>query len=257
MRILFLSQSPATPDDVHRKPQVEALLQSYASPGTQVEIGYPDDYPGARVFVELGNQSALNGLHHALETAPMVRKTVWAEANGYDAVIQSNTFDPGVEAARLAVRIPVIGLLRATLHAAATLSDRIGITVPLAPHVPHTWRLLRTYNMDHVVADILPLGIYGSDLDTRRDEIRAREVELLRTLVGRSRAECIIPLGGALFPYVVDPADLEREVDVPVMNTKAIGIRFAETCVALGMRQSWHTYPAGKLRYEDFAAGVS
>ena len=29
--------------------------------------------------------------------------------------MQSNTFDPGVEASRLAVRIPVIGLLRASL----------------------------------------------------------------------------------------------------------------------------------------------
>ena len=47
-----------------------------------------------------------------------------ADGNGYDAVIQSNTFDPGVEASRLAVRIPVIGLLRASLHFAASICDR-------------------------------------------------------------------------------------------------------------------------------------
>jgi allantoin racemase len=256
MRILFLNQAPATPADLSRKPRIEALLRSYASPGTEVELGFPDDYPGAKVHLVLGGQSALNGLHHALETAPIVRKAVWAEANGYDAVIQSNTFDPGVEAARLAVRIPVVGLLRTNLHAAATLADRIGITVPLASHVPHTWRLLRTYAMDHVVADVLPLGVYGEDLDRRRDELRSRALEVVRTLVERSRAECIIPLGGALFPYVVDPAEIERELDVPVMNTKAVGIRFAETCVAQRMAHSRLTYPSARLRYEDFSAGV-
>ena len=69
------------------------------------------------------------------------------------AAAQSNTFDPGVEAARLAVRIPVVGLLRATLHTATILADRIGITVPLEGHVPHTWRILRTYGMDGFVAE--------------------------------------------------------------------------------------------------------
>jgi len=39
---------------------------------------------------------------------------------------------------------------------------------------------------------------------------------------------------------------------VQVLNTKAIGIRFAEMCVACGMTQSAITYPKAKLRYEDF-----
>ena len=37
-----------------------------------------------------------------------------------------------------------------------------------------------------------------------------------------------------------------------VLNTKAIGIRFAEMCVACGMTQSALTYPRAKLSYEDF-----
>ena len=66
-----------------------------------------------------------------------------------------------------------------------------------------------------------------------------------------TRAEIIVPLGGALIPYVVDPSDLARATGVQVLNTKAIGIRFAETCVALGMTQSGLTYPRSKLKYED------
>jgi Asp/Glu/hydantoin racemase len=254
MRILFVDQSPRS--ETKKPPyQVEAIekqLNSYASAGTKVEIGFPDDFQGARVMEVLGAQSGLNGLHHLMEAPSIVRKIFWAEQNGYDAVISSNTFDPGVDGGRLAVGIPVIGLCRTAMHAALTLSDRVGITVPLAPHVPYTWRILRSYGLDRFVSDIRPLGVYGADIAQRKDEILRIAVQLIRALVDDTRAEIIVPLGGALIPYVVDPNDLARATGVQVLNTKAIGIRFAEMCVALGMSQSALTYPRMKLKYEDF-----
>src|SRR3954466_9903621 len=245
MRTLFLNQAPKR--SAHYEPaKIEAQLNSYASPGTKVEIGFPDDYEGSKVFETIGSQSALNGLHHMMETPAIVRKIFWAAENGYNAVISSNTFDSGVDGGRLAVDIPVIGLLRTSMHAALTLADRVGITVPLAPHVPYTWRILRTLGLDRFVSDIRPIGIYV-DVTKRRDEIFNRAVELMKGLVEETRAEIIMPLGGAIIPYVVDPKDLAAAVGVQVLNIKAIGIRFAETCVSLKMTQSAVTYPRAKL----------
>ena len=251
MRILFLNQAPKR--SAHYEPaKIEAQLNSYASPGTKVEIGFPDDYEGSQVFETIGSQSALNGLHHMMETPAIVRKIFWAAENGYNAVISSNTFDPGVDGGRLAVDIPVIGLLRASMHAALTLADRVGITVPLEPHVPYTWRILRTLGLDRFVSDIRPIGIYGADISRRRQEIFDKTVAIMRALVDETRAEIVMPLGGAIIPYVVSPSDLAAAVQVQVLNTKAIGIRFAEMCVTFGMTQSELTYPRAKLRYEDF-----
>jgi Asp/Glu/hydantoin racemase len=254
MRILFVDQAPRTeksqpPYDVTA---IETLLNSYASPGTRIEIGFPDDFEGSQVFQTIGNQSFLNGLHHMMETPAIVRKIFWAAENGFDAVISSNTFDPGVDGGRLAVEIPVIGLCRTSMHAALTLADRVGITVPLAPHVPYTWRMLRTLGLDRFVSDIRPIGIYGADIAQRRQEIFDRTAEVMKGLVSETRAEIIMPLGGAIIPYVVDPKDLAEAVGVQVLNTKAIGIRFAEMCVAFKMTQSALTYPRAKLNYEDF-----
>jgi len=254
MRILVIDQAPHTaksrpPYDVAA---IEKMLNGYASPGTRIEIGFPDDFAGSNVFLTIGAQSKLNGLHHMMETPAIVRKIFWASQNGYDAVISSNTFEPGVDGGRLAVDIPVIGLMRTAMHAAATLADRIGITVPLAPHVPYTWRLLRTHGLDHFVSDIRAIGVYGADVAERRDEIFGITVETIRGLVAQTRAEIIVPLGGALIPYVVDPKDLAAATGVQVLNTKAIGIRFAEMCVACGMTQSELTYPRAKLSYDDF-----
>src|SRR5579862_3796723 len=242
MRIMFLNQAPQR-SAAYEVAKIEAQLNSYASAGTKVEIVFPDDYEGSQLYETIGAQSVLNGLHHMMETPSIVRKIFWAAQNGYDAVISSNTFDPGVDGGRLAVNIPVIGLCRTAMHAALTLADRVGITVPLAPHVPYTWRILRAYGLDRFVSDIKPIGVYGLDIAQRKDEIIGIATKLIRSLVDDTRAEIIVPLGGALIPYVVDPKDLARATGVQVLNTKAIGVRFAETCVALGMTQSGLTYP--------------
>jgi len=257
MRILFVDQQPRTEKSVqpYDIAMIEALLNSYASPGTKVEIGFPDDYAGSQLMNTIGAQSKLNGLHHMMETPSIVRKIFWAAENGYDAVISSNTFDPGVDGGRLAVDIPVIGLHRTAMHAALTLADRVGITVPLAPHVPYTWRLMRAIGLDRFVSDIRPIGIYGADISQRGTEIYDTTVKVMRGLLDETRAEILLPLGGAIIPYVVDPKDLAKAVGAQVLNTKAIGIRFAEMCVACGMTQSAITYPKAKLSYGDFVQG--
>ncbi|MEA2990902.1 MAG: hypothetical protein QOG83_3613 [Alphaproteobacteria bacterium] len=251
MRICFLNQAPRK-SAAYEAAKIEAQLNGYASPGTRVEIVFPDDYEGSQLYDTIGSQSVLNGLHHMMETPAIVRKIFWAAQNGYDAVIQSNTFDPGVDGGRLAVDIPVIGLLRTAVHAALTLADRVGITVPLAGHVPYTWRILRGYGLDRFITDIRPLGIYGKDIVERKSEILAATTKLIQGMIDETRAEIIVPLGGALIPYVVNPDDLAKATGIQVLNTKAIGIRFAEMCVAFGMTQSALTYPKAKLTYEDF-----
>src|SRR6266705_5416108 len=182
MRICFLNQAPKK-SAAYEAARIEAQLNSYASPGTKVEIVFPDDYEGSQLYDTIGSQSILNGLHHMMEAPAIVRKIFWAAENGYDAVISSNTFDPGVDGGRLAVDIPVIGLCRASMHAALTLADRVGITVPLAPHVPYTWRILRTLGLDHSVTDIRPIGIYGADIAQRGPEIFEITEKLIRGLV--------------------------------------------------------------------------
>jgi hypothetical protein len=56
-------------------------------------------------------------------------------------------------------------------------------------------------------------------------------------------AHAIIPLGGRLVPYVVSPLELEAELKVPVINTKLVGIRYAETLVDGKSSHSLKSYP--------------
>jgi hypothetical protein len=71
-------------------------------------------------------------------------------------------------------------------------------------------------------------------------------------LIDETGAEIILPLGGALIPYIVDPDDLARATGAQVLNTKAISIRFAELCIDQKLTQSALTYPRAQLNYQDF-----
>ena len=250
MRIMFLNHAfrRASPEDETR---VLTLLNSYASPGTAIEIHYPDDLGGGEILRYLEQHKNLSGLHHILETPALVKKTIEAERSGFDAVIQSNTFDPGVEAARLAVRIPVVGLLRSASHFAACLCDRFAIIVPLESHVPYVHRLLATYRMEHMVTAIKPVNVYENDMSKQHGVILERAIALGREMIAGG-AQAIVPLGGLLFPYEVKPEELERQVGVPVINTKAVGIRFAELMVSQKMTHSPKAYPCSPgLNPED------
>jgi len=259
MRIMMLNQSPRDLDDAddneyHQR--VQALLDGYGSPGTQVELCYPDDHPGAGIARVMGKQGARSELNYYTSTPALMRKAVWAEQNGYDAVIQSNNFEPGVEASRFAVRIPVIGLCRTTIHLAANFAERIGVTVPFDEYVPLTSRLLQLYDLKRYVTEIRTMSLpgvpHGDDVARMRPVILERAAEVMHSLIKDTGAEVIVPLGGAVIPYIVDPVDLEREVGVTVFNPKVVGVRVAEMSVQFGYTHSPRAYPPARLEDGDF-----
>jgi len=254
MRIMILNHQSKREGSPQYEARVAALLQSYTSPGTTIEVHYPEDLGGSEVTSHLRKSQALAGLHHALETPALVKKVIEAERLGFDAVVQSNTFDPGVEVARCAVRIPVVGVLRASCHFAATLCDRFGVIAPLDSHAVYARRIIENYRMDGFMSGIKAINTYETgDLSAYHDLLVERMLAVGRELIAQG-AHAIIPLGGRLVPYVVSPLELEAELKVPVINTKLVGIRHAETLVNGKTSHSLQSYPwSGGLTPENIS----
>lgn len=243
MRIMILNHQSKRDGSPEYEARVATLLASYASPGTTLEVHYPEDLGGSEVTSHLRKNRALAGLHHALETPALVKKIVEAERLGFDAVVQSNTFDPGVEVARCAVRIPVVGVLRASCHFAATLSDRFGLIAPLDSHAVYARRIIESYRLAGFVSGIRAINTYeAGDLSSYHDLLVERMLTVGKELIAEG-AHALIPLGGRLVPYVVSPLELEAELKVPVINTKLVGIRHAETLVNGKTSHSAQSYP--------------
>ena len=243
MRIMILNHQPKREGGAAYEARVTALLASYASPGTTIEMHYPEDLGGSEVTSNLRKSQALAGLHHALETPALVKKIIEAERSGFDAVVQSNTFDPGVEVARCAVRIPVVGVLRVACHFAATLCDRFGLIAPLDSHAVYAQRIIENYRMGRFVSGLKAINTYETgDLSAHHDLLLERMLAVGKELIANG-AQALIPLGARLVPYVVLPLELEAELKVPVINTELVGIRHAETLVNGKNSHSIKSYP--------------
>ena len=206
MRIMILNHQSKREGSPQYEARVAALLQSYASPGTTIEMHYPEDLGGSEVTSHLRKSQALAGLHHALETPALVKKVIEAERLGFDAVVQSNTFDPGVEVARCAVRIPVVGVLRASCHFAATLCDRFGVIAPLDSHAVYARRIIENYRMDGFMSGIKAINTYETgDLSAYHDLLVERTLAVGKG-IDRSRRPRDHPAGrtpGALRRFTV------------------------------------------------------
>ena len=53
---MFLSHLPENPKARKRYAKIQGQLNGYASAGTQVELCFPDDYPGAKLSSNLGGE---------------------------------------------------------------------------------------------------------------------------------------------------------------------------------------------------------
>jgi hypothetical protein len=117
MRFMFLNHSAQ-----HHSAELEAhiakLLKSYSSPDTTFELAYPEDLGGGAVLSLLEERKALSGLH--LFETPRWQKPS-SEHQGFDAVIKATLTQR--RSKPVAVH-PVIGLLRASLHFAASICTR-------------------------------------------------------------------------------------------------------------------------------------
>ncbi|MCW3991487.1 MAG: aspartate/glutamate racemase family protein [Candidatus Bathyarchaeota archaeon] len=98
-----------------KKEDEKKRFEKYVRPDTQV------DY----VYIDYGPASIESKYDHDLAAPFVVKKAEWAERNGYDAVVVTCMMDPGVEAAKEALDIPVVGPGEAARQIAPILGKQV------------------------------------------------------------------------------------------------------------------------------------
>jgi allantoin racemase len=213
-------------------------IRAAASPGVDVAV---EAVPGD-VF-----RAGLTDLHRALIAPVVTRAAVDAEARGIDAIVPYGTLDLGVEEARHAVLIPIVGPGRAAVHAAATLCERFAIVCYDVAHVVMFAKLVRFWRVESWVTGIYPVDVVVTDIEAHRDELRRRLVEVARRAVERDGAQLIVPLGMSMVPLTFAAADLASDIGVPVVDPLASAMRLAEMLAATGVTTSRVAYPHASL----------
>ena len=172
----------------------------------------------------------------------IVKRIVQAEKEGFDAALVNCIIDPGVEAARCVVNIPVLGPGRTSMHLAGLLGDRVGFYCPAAL-VPHLHRLAKSYGLEQVVHYVEPVDLGPTEFLDRRQAIRDSFLSFARRAT-EAGAQVLIPWGLPLLSAGgLRAAELSVELGVPVVDPH-IYVRVAEALVENRLSQSRNAYPA-------------
>lgn len=221
--------------EVWDRPVLEACRQS-ADSRTEVVVEH----------VEAGVASIECMVDEAFAALPTLRAVERAVERGFDAVIIYCFGNPGLEAAREQVRIPVIGLGEAGHLLAYLLGDRYGVLSTLPGAAPRHWRKAQILGTWPKLAAVRPLGLEVlSFTDHRR--VMDRALEVCREMVERDGVH-VIALGcGSLLGVA---AELGERVGVPVVNPAVAAVKLAEACVLMGVSHSPLAYapPPPKCR---------
>ena len=215
----------------------QAAVRACASVGTEIS------------FVQLDTTFYLAGAGAASAQflAPDVcRAAKAAEEGGADAVVPFGTLDPGVEAARHFVDIPVVGAGQAGYHLAAMLGQRIAVLVYRKASIPHAMRLARANGAAHCVASYQGVDIGLEEAADRKEELKWKILALAAQSRDRDGADVLFPQGVTMVPVHFSAREISEEVGMPVVDALAASIALAELCVNTGIRNSRVAYPAAK-----------
>jgi allantoin racemase len=162
------------------------------------------------------------------------------EREGFEAIVPGCFGDPGIDALRELVSIPVVGPGAASMLVAAGLGHRFGIVTVLESVVRPLENLALLTGVATKLAAVRQIGIPVLELNTDRERTFARLVEVSRRVIEDDRADVLI-LGCGTLSF--RSTELQRVIGVPVVNPLQAALRMAELLVGSGLSHSKRSYP--------------
>jgi allantoin racemase len=199
--------------------RIGACARAAASPGTEVTaVSAPFGLP---LIVTRADW---------LVAGPATLAALAARRGSFDAAVVACFGDPGLDAAKELLDVPVLGISEAAFHAACMLGRRFGIVSFTAALRPMFEDVLAHHGLAARCAGFRVGPPFAGDPGRVAEERRELLVELCRLSVEQDGAEAVILAGGPLAG--IAPA-LAPHVPVPLVDGTAAAVRLAEAMVGL------------------------
>lgn len=234
MKILYIvpgimSQTDLGTDELERR---KGILQSHAQKGTIVDIA----------DIDSGPKSIESAYEEYLSIPGTVKKAVQAEEEGYDGVILGCFGDPGLDALREMVNIPVVGPGETAMHVAAMLGHSFSIVTVLDSVVPSLVRLARVVGLDQKMASVRAVNIPVLKLGQNIGLTTSRMMEESQKAISEDRADVII-LGCMSMAFMDVAHTMQKSLGIPVVNPAFSSLTVLEGLVSSGLSHSKKAYP--------------
>ena len=234
MRIAYvvpgpMSKGPMGSTEMTRR---ERLLNAWAFPGTEVQV----------VDVQSGPASIESAYEEMLAIPPTLDLIMDCERDGYDAVIIGCFGDPGIEAARELVSIPVLGPCESSMLLAASLGHKFSVLTIFDSLIAGQEHLASRVGVREKLASVRATGIPVLELMKDPPATKARLIDVARACVEEDRADAF--LFGCMTMSFLDMGDeISAEVGAPAVNAGKAALKHAETLVSMGLAHSKTAWP--------------
>ncbi len=217
---------------------VAHVLESYgryARPGTQISA----------VTLDKGPFSIESGYDEALAVPDLLFKVRAAQEEGVDAVLIDCMGDPGLEPAREAVSIPVVGPAQTSMHLAAALAHLFSVITVLKQTIPLAQSQIQRYGLADKAASVRAVDIPVLEMEKDLSRLVEALVDKAARAVVEDGAHIIIPGCTEMIGLAseVQRGLAQRGCEVPVIDPPAVAVKMAEALVDLGLAHSKRSYP--------------
>lgn len=234
MRIAYVVPGPMSkgPMGVAEMQRREGLMNGWAFKGTEISVV---DVPSGPVSIE----SAYEEMLAIPATLDLIMQ---CEKDGFDAVIIGCFGDPGLEAARELVSMPVVGPCESAMLLAAGLGHKFGVLTIFDNLIAGQEILAVHAGVRAKLAGVRATNIPVLELMNDPEVTKARLIEVARQCVKEDRADAL--LFGCMTMSFLDMGDeIGSEVGVPVVNAGRAAVKHAEVLVSMGIAHSKKAWP--------------
>jgi len=153
----------------------------------------------------------------------------------YNGMIVNCFADPGVEAARELVDLPVIGPAEASMLLASTLGHKFSVISTFKNSGPWVERQARALGIESRLASATGVDIHVLDLNVDPAATARAITAAARAAIERDGAEVIVLGCTGMAPLA---EAIRRELGVPVVEPTAAALRMLQALLDLGLRHS-------------------
>ena len=207
-----------------------AFLKKHAAPG--FEIGNIDRKEGPET---------IESMYEEYLYIPVVLKSVLQAAEeGYQAVITGCAGDPGLDAARELMRIPVTGPGESGMILATMLGFRYSVITVLDSVVRPTYELAHKVGVSEKLASVRAIDV-PVEVVRRGDETTYQAAKQTALRAVKEDHADVITIGCASLSFYAER--LQDDLGVPVVNPLIAALKLAELLVSMNLTYSPLSYP--------------
>lgn len=204
---------------------IEDAIKPYIPKEFQVDVVNPEKGP-------IGLESYYHNYLAAVEVHKVI---VDAEKKGYNGVVIACYGDPGIEAAKELVNIPVVGITEASYALARMLATKFLVVVSAETAVPRQIKYIKSLGIPDFQYAVRPIGL--TVLGVMSDRMSAKDLiaENCKIALKETGSELIV-MGCSGFSGL--RADLEDQLQVPIIDPVVAGVGICATLIRMGLAQS-------------------